>query len=68
MEKLTKEEMLKELRKIELERIEMDMYGGSREEYIKLCEKEKELKEKLYNADYREITNDEVKDFIIVGY
>ena len=32
MEKLTKEEMLKELRKIELERIEMDMYGGSREE------------------------------------
>jgi hypothetical protein len=68
MEKLTKEEMLKELRKIELERIEMDMYGGSREEYIKLCEKEKELKEKLYNADYREITNDEVKDFIRVGY
>nr|DAO88295.1 MAG TPA: hypothetical protein [Caudoviricetes sp.] len=63
-----KEEMLKELRKIELERIEMDMYGGSREEYIKLCEKEKELKEKLYNADYREITNDEVKDFIRVGY
>ena len=63
-----KEEMLKELRKIELERIEMDMYGGSREEYIKLCEKEKELKEKLYNADYREITNEEVKDFIRVGY
>ena len=63
-----KEEMLKELRKIELERIEMDMYGGSREEYIKLCEKEKELREKLYNADYREITNDEVKDFIRVGY
>ena len=68
MEKLTKEEMLKELRKIELERTAMDMYGGSREEYIKLCEKEKELKEKLYNADYREITNDEVKDFIRVGY
>ena len=68
MEKLTKEEMLKELRKIELERTAMDMYGGSREEYIKLCEKEKELKEKLYNADYREITNEEVKDFIRVGY
>lgn len=63
-----KEEMLKELRKIELERTAMDMYGGSREEYIKLCEKEKELKEKLYNADYREITNEEVKDFIRVGY
>ena len=63
-----KEEMLKELRKIELERIEMDMYGGEKEEYIKLCEKEKELREKLYNADYREITNNEVRDFIRVGY
>ena len=63
-----KEEMLKELRKIELERIEMDMYGGSREEYLNLCKREKELREKLYNADYREITNDEVKDFIRVGY
>ncbi len=65
---MKREEILKELRKIELERIEMDMYGGEKEEYIKLCEKEKELREKLYNADYREITNDEVKDFIRVGY
>lgn len=65
---MKREEILKELRKIELERIEMDMYGGEKEEYIKLCEKEKELREKLYNADYREITNNEVKDFIRVGY
>lgn len=65
---MTRKEILKELRKIELERIEMDMSGGEREEYIKLCEKEKELREKLYNADYREITNNEVKDFIRVGY
>jgi hypothetical protein len=65
---MKREEILKELRKIELERIEMDMYGGEKEEYIKLCEKEKELRENLYNADYREITNDEVKDFIRVGY
>jgi hypothetical protein len=65
---MKREEILKELRKVELERIEMDMYGGEKEEYIKLCEKEKELREKLYNADYREITNDEVKDFIRVGY
>lgn len=28
----------------------------------------KELKEKLYNADYREITNEEVKDFVKGGY
>jgi hypothetical protein len=65
---MKREEILKELRKIELERIEMDMYGGEKEEYIKLCEKEKELREKLYNADYREITNNEVRDFIRVGY
>lgn len=65
---MKREEILKELRKVELERIEMDMYGGEKEEYIKLCEKEKELRENLYNADYREITNDEVKDFIRVGY
>lgn len=65
---MKREEILKELRKIELERIEMDMYGGEKEEYIKLCEKEKELREKLYNTDYREITNNEVRDFIRVGY
>jgi hypothetical protein len=65
---MTREEMLKELRKIELERIEMDMYGGKKEEYIKLCEKEKELREKLYKEDYREITNNEVRDFVRVGY
>lgn len=65
---MTREKMLKELRKIELERIEIDMYGGEKEEYIKLCEKEKELREKLYKADYREITNNEVRDFIKVGY
>lgn len=65
---MKREEILKELRKIELERIEMDMYGSEKEEYIKLCEKEKELRENLYNADYREITNNEVRDFIKVGY
>ena len=62
-----KNELLKELREVELKRIEMDMYGSTREEYIKICEKEKELREKLYNADYREITKEEVKDFIKRG-
>ena len=68
MEKLTRDKLLKELKDVVLERTAMDMYGGSREEYLNLCKREKELKEKLYNADYREITNDEVKDFIRVGY
>ena len=63
-----RDKLLKELKDVELERTAMDMYGGSREEYIKLCEKEKELREKLYNADYREITNEEVKDFVKGGY
>ena len=63
-----KNELKKELREVELKRIEMDFYGGSREEYLKLCEKEKELREQIYNADYREITKEEVKDFIRIGY
>ena len=63
-----RDKLLKELKDVELERTAMDMYGGSREEYLNLCKREKELREKLYNADYREITNDEVKDFIRVGY
>lgn len=63
-----KNELKKELREVELKRIEMDFYGGSKEEYLKLCEREKELREQIYNADYREITKEEVKDFIQLGY
>lgn len=63
-----KNELKKELREVELRRIEMDMYGSTREEYIKICEREKELREQIYNADYREITKEEVKDFIQLGY
>jgi hypothetical protein len=63
-----RDKLLKELKDVELERTAMDMYGGSREEYLNLCKREKELREKLYNADYREITNDEVKDFVKGGY
>lgn len=63
-----RDKLLKELKDVELERTAMDMYGGSREEYLNLCKREKELKEKLYNADYREITNEEVKDFVKGGY
>jgi hypothetical protein len=61
-------ELKKKLREVELKRIEMDFYGGSKEEYLKLCEEEKELREQLYNADYREITKEEVEDFIQLGY
>lgn len=63
-----KNELKKELREVELKRIEMDFYGGSKEEYLKLCEREKELREQIYNADYREITKEEIKDFIQLGY
>nr|DAO88287.1 MAG TPA: hypothetical protein [Caudoviricetes sp.] len=63
-----RDKLLKELKDVELERTAMDMYGGSREEYLNLCKREKELREKLYNADYREITNEEVKDFVKGGY
>lgn len=63
-----KEELKKELKKVELQRIEMDFYGGAREDYIALCEREKELREQLYNADYREITKEEIIDFIKMGY
>ena len=63
-----RKKILEELKKVELKRIEMDMYGSTIEEYLKVCEKEKELREKIYNVDYRDITKEEIRDFIREGY
>lgn len=68
MKKLEREELKKELKEVELKRIEYDMYGSTRDEYIAICEKEKKLREKIYGVDYRNISKEEVADFVRKGY